>query len=933
MIKYGGRRGYVFSFLKCGGAVLAALVLLFTGTFSGRFAAAEAPAEASYYAGAAQITGYDYFYPGECRISCMVPSSLSGGDSWQKEIRYWPLNPNTGLYETGEGEAAGDLVVFLGWAENNRVFEVKLTAPGKYALCGIPFYIIDSSSEQLWEITKKIETALDKARGKTNTDTAKNLYNWLVKNVNSAFPADREAELTAVCSDPMNCLITGYACQETYAELYRMLLRYAGIESILVNGTVGENNQEHQWVMFQAEAGWLYADPGQDDVKNKNGNRYAAKTEAEMEKDHTLSAEAGQFVRTWIMPRYLDGIMEGDQEQKQMLRYENYSGDVIHIVGKGYSLGPSDPVKIEIYEDSPVEITDSEHSRKKVLNIINSWNRQDWLDEEKGYYTNGERAGKHVTLKDWNEEGTAFTVTFNTPGFYGLDVRRGGFYVLDPDNPDHVKAAEVLDKMLEGCQGETEQETAWNLYKRLAEKVTYDREEYQKGLKFEGHHMEDIQNPISMACRGKLVCEGYATTYKFLLESIGIHCMYLTGMSDYNSNISHAWNVARIDGKWVYFDPTWDDNGTTPGKKYFALDEERFNKTHKPDDFSGEIIKETIESGCYDEMVTRFRKDYTPFTGVSIAVRVLKPSAKEYGAPSSRVDLGNPIKDMTQTTLKLANTGKIISILTRQYQETDETTHWLVYTRDAMRQFTPKVMYDFNILELTAYTYDMFEISHPDVNSTEKTFLIRNGVIDQIETKVCETMKNNEIKGYGKDSRRIWTYDNDNKLKAYTTSLVNEQETVEVTAHFDSEGNTSAHSIKWIPAGEKEIAWTTDNDGHVRYLHYATGVKEITLEELTDKYTWETYRMFKGYIDAAYPGLIAADGSLTDPEVHLYNLREGHKYRFCGIVLAVKDELLIWNKNGQMEINPDAKDILGNPVNLIEKGFKPDLSRTERLGF
>ncbi len=39
--------------------------------------------------------------------------------------------------------------------------------------------------------------------------------------------------------------------------------------------------------------------------------------------------------------------------------------------------------------------------------------------------------------------------------------------------------------------------------------------------------------------------------------------------------------------------PTWDDNGKNPGKRYFAQSEEKFNKTHKPDDYTREILDRT----------------------------------------------------------------------------------------------------------------------------------------------------------------------------------------------------------------------------------------------------------------------------------------------------------------------------------------------------
>lgn len=120
------RKGNRSGFLKRGAAVLAAVVLLFAGESCIHPAAAEAPGKPAYYAGAAQISGYEYYARGECVISCMVPLSLAGSDSWQEEIRYWPFDAETGLYATDAGEPAGDRVAFLKWAENNTVFQVRL---------------------------------------------------------------------------------------------------------------------------------------------------------------------------------------------------------------------------------------------------------------------------------------------------------------------------------------------------------------------------------------------------------------------------------------------------------------------------------------------------------------------------------------------------------------------------------------------------------------------------------------------------------------------------------------------------------------------------------------------------------------------------------------------------------------------------------------
>ena len=43
------------------------------------------------------------------------------------------------------------------------------------------------------------------------------------------------------------------------------------------------------------------------------------------------------------------------------------------------------------------------------------------------------------------------------------------------------------------------------------------------------------------------------------------------------------------------------------------------------------------------------------------------------------------------------------------------------------------------------------------------------------------------------------------------------------------------------------------------------------------------------------------------------------------------DSSVVLREDGRLELNPEAMDILGNPVDLEKLGFKADLSLTERL--
>lgn len=66
------------------------------------------------------------------------------------------------------------------------------------------------------------------------------------------------------------------------------------------------------------------------------------------------------------------------------------------------------------------------------------------------------------------------------------------------------------------------------------------------------------QNIQSVFLNHASVCAGYAKSFKYLLNHMGIPCELVYGeISD--SGIAHVWNLVQIDGIETYVDPTWGD--------------------------------------------------------------------------------------------------------------------------------------------------------------------------------------------------------------------------------------------------------------------------------------------------------------------------------------------------------------------------------------
>lgn len=100
----------------------------------------------------------------------------------------------------------------------------------------------------------------------------------------------------------------------------------------------------------------------------------------------------------------------------------------------------------------------------------------------------------------------------------------------------------------------------------------------------------------------EIICEGYAKTFKYILDELDIPCVLVcgTGIDENGKTEKHAWNYVYLDGNWYAVDVTWDDpiiigKGTlnnTLRYKYFLKGSEEFNKNHIEE---GKFTKEGIE--------------------------------------------------------------------------------------------------------------------------------------------------------------------------------------------------------------------------------------------------------------------------------------------------------------------------------------------------
>ena len=77
-----------------------------------------------------------------------------------------------------------------------------------------------------------------------------------------------------------------------------------------------------------------------------------------------------------------------------------------------------------------------------------------------------------------------------------------------------------------------------------------DKTKYEKNNKYSGSIYGCLVNGVAR-------CEGYSKAFMYLMNALGIECHTITGYA----NERHSWNIIKLEDKYYFCDPTWDDLG------------------------------------------------------------------------------------------------------------------------------------------------------------------------------------------------------------------------------------------------------------------------------------------------------------------------------------------------------------------------------------
>ena len=91
-----------------------------------------------------------------------------------------------------------------------------------------------------------------------------------------------------------------------------------------------------------------------------------------------------------------------------------------------------------------------------------------------------------------------------------------------------------------------------------------------KGYKLWAYNIDGVLN------KKGAVCQGYAATFSYILNLLGIDNAFIPGVTDRGEN--HTWNAVYLDDAYYLIDVTWDD--TTGTYLYFFMPADTFETEH-----------------------------------------------------------------------------------------------------------------------------------------------------------------------------------------------------------------------------------------------------------------------------------------------------------------------------------------------------------------
>lgn len=143
---------------------------------------------------------------------------------------------------------------------------------------------------------------------------------------------------------------------------------------------------------------------------------------------------------------------------------------------------------------------------------------------------------------------------------------------------------QVRDALISPIEKLSDYEKVMYVFNYIIDSTVYDLESYND------YETGELTANLELSCniygtliKNQAMCEGYSKTFQYLLNSMGIECLYVSGEAD---GEGHAWNYVKLDGEYYAMDLTWCDpkgEEETKSYAYCLVDYDTLKKSHAED--------------------------------------------------------------------------------------------------------------------------------------------------------------------------------------------------------------------------------------------------------------------------------------------------------------------------------------------------------------
>lgn len=154
----------------------------------------------------------------------------------------------------------------------------------------------------------------------------------------------------------------------------------------------------------------------------------------------------------------------------------------------------------------------------------------------------------------------SFTYTSTNPGLYDQVTFNLTYFPLTQAEIQQIE--DEITQIVSQADGSTVDKLRF-FHDTILDRTTYD----YTAAAASSREYPNAFHAYGALIDGKAVCQGYAAAFKMLCDKAGIPTWIVTGETD----VPHAWNYVKLDGKYYLIDCTKDDTGNENQRYIYFL--------------------------------------------------------------------------------------------------------------------------------------------------------------------------------------------------------------------------------------------------------------------------------------------------------------------------------------------------------------------------